>query len=424
MALLHKALVIILDGLGDLPNAALGWMTPLEAAHTPNLDRLAEAGLCGMLDPILPGVPVSTHTGAATLLGVPASQALRLARGPVEALGIGFPGEPGDVFLRCNFATLRPKGNGFTLVDRRAGRIQQGADQLAAVLQDVPLGEGVTASVRPATQHRAVLRLRGEHLSATISDTDPACHGAECALLESRPLHPGNADAGRTATALNRWSRIVYERLSDHPLNRERGAHQQPPANGLITRGAGALLGIETILRHQGVQAAVVSGERTLVGLAKLLGFTSITAPEFTALPSTDLQAKVYQTHAALGEHDLVFLHIKGTDICAHDRDPAGKKAFIERVDDAILPLLRSGLVVGVAADHTTDSRSGRHTGDPVPALLYVPGGRRDKITRFGESDCLGGGLGRLPATAFIHSVLDAMGALPKYRPADEGFYL
>ncbi len=83
----RKGLLIVFDGLGDLPAPALGGATPLEAARTPRLDRLVEGGLCGLVDPLIPGVPVSTHTGTATLLGMAPAAARVLARGPVEAAG-------------------------------------------------------------------------------------------------------------------------------------------------------------------------------------------------------------------------------------------------------------------------------------------------------------------------------------------------
>ncbi len=161
----YRGLVVILDGVGDRPSAALGGRTPLEAAHTPNLDRLAAAGMSGMVDPLLPGMPVGTHTGSGALLGLPPRLLMSLARGPVEAAGIGLDTEPGDVLMRCNFATLEEVVDGFNIVDRRAGRIREGTQELAAALKDMAVAPGISATLRPASQHRAVLRLSADNPS-------------------------------------------------------------------------------------------------------------------------------------------------------------------------------------------------------------------------------------------------------------------
>ena len=112
MKVRHKGLVVILDGLGDRRIPALGEMTPLEAARTPQLDRLAAGGVCGLVDPLIPGMPVATHTGTGVLLGLTPRDAYLFCRGPVEAAGVGLIMQPGDVAIRCNFATLEAELEG------------------------------------------------------------------------------------------------------------------------------------------------------------------------------------------------------------------------------------------------------------------------------------------------------------------------
>jgi len=415
--------MIILDGLGDHACEVLQNQTPLEAAHIPNMTRLADEGLCGMIDPLAPGIPVGTHTGTAALMGVPRQEVAMLRRGPVEAAGIGLDIRAGDVLLRCNFATLKPNGGRFEIVDRRAGRIQEETASLAAELQDIPLAHGISATLKPATQHRAVLRLRGEDLSEQISDTDSGDRFKHKGVLESVPLSPSDVSARNTAEAVNDFIRVAYERLHDHPVNLQRQEIGLFPANGIITRGAGEHRDLNSLVKHIGIEAAVVAAERTVVGVAHLQGYTTIEDESFTALVNTDLDAKVDAVRKALKLNDLVFLHIKGTDICAHDHLPAEKLAFIERIDQALEPMMAERLVIGITGDHTTDSNTGEHTGDPVPALLHVPGGRRDQARCFNESACMTGGLGRMSGAAFLACLLDAMGATPHYRPADAPFF-
>lgn len=407
----RRGLLIILDGLGDRPVPALGELTPLEAASTPNLDRLVAQGCCGLVDPGMADRPVSTHSGAGMLLGIDPDDIRRLARGPVEAAGIGLDLADGDVAMRCNFATLEKRDGALRVLDRRAGRVSSETHELASLLRNVDLGDDISANLYPATQHRAVLNLSGPGLSSAIGDTDPGERAPLPAQVQaSRPRDPDDALARRTAEALNRFTAEAYERLDGHPLNEARRRADKPPASGVICREAGTTRSIPSLLERIGLKAALVTGECTLLGMARLLGHAAITEPGFTSLPDTDLEAKVNAVRTALADYELVVLHIKGTDTCAHDQNPEGKRRFLEKIDEAITPLLSEDLVIAVTGDHGTDSNSGVHIGDPVPSLLFTGGGKIDACESFGESECSRGGLGQISGTTFLLSMLDAMG--------------
>jgi 2,3-bisphosphoglycerate-independent phosphoglycerate mutase len=419
----YKGLMIIIDGLGDRGIPGFGGQTPLEAAETPNMDHLASAGQCGLIDPISPGMPVGTHTGVSMLFGLPRRIALKLPRGPVEAASLGFSHKEDAVYIRCNFATLKQTGEKLEITDRRAGRHNQGLNQLASDLGEIDLGDGVLASLHPATQHRVVLKLSGEGLSPMIGNTDPGNHYRRQGVLHCEPLTPDDPDAARSASALNRFTQQAHELLSRHPVNRERIAAGLLPANGVICRSPGELPELNTLVQHLSLNAAVVSGEQTILGLGQLFGYSLYNDPAFSALPDTDLTKKVETAQTALLEHDLVYLHIKGPDICAHDLDPAGKRALLGRIDDAIAPLLNDALVIGITGDHSTDSNTGRHSGDPVPGLIYAPQSRIDNCQTFGERSCAGGGLGRILGSAFLVSLLDQMNHLENIRPEDADYF-
>ncbi len=418
-----KGLVIILDGLGDRPCPGLNGLTPLEIADTPVLDLLAKSSQCGLMDPLLPGLPVETHTGVGILFGLPPGEAARLCRGPIEAAGIGLDLQYGDLLFRANLATVKRQGSKYEIIDRRAERINDEVASLCGVLQDIELGRGIRASLFPATQHRCVLRLRGPQLCAQISDTDPGGTGADSAILLSTPDSPGDTIAQHTAAAVNRFTEISHEILSSHPANLARLKAGQLPGNSVITRGAGVHQNFQNILSYLNLRVAVVAGERTVLGLGNLFDFTCITHSSFTALPDTDLNKKLGQAKTALENHDLVYVHIKGTDTTAHDRDPHGKAALIGRFDRALGEIDLDGIILGVCADHSTDSYRGEHSGDPVPVLIRNPSGRKDLVVRFNETHCAAGGLGRLTAQGFLVSVLDAMGCLSNYKPSGTAFY-
>ena len=414
--------MVVLDGVGDRPSASLGGKTPLEAASTPNLDTLASRGSTGFVSALQPWVPVGTQTGLGMLMGLAREDVKRLARGPVEAAGVGIEMSEGDVALRCNLATLSPNGSAFDIIDRRADRISDEVPELLSLLDGLLLTGGVQARLAPSTQHRAVVVLRGSGLSAAVSDTDPGAGNEEFGVLASHARQP-DAASERTAMLVNELIATSYERLKDHPLNQKRVDAGLHPANGLITRGAGGVCECRNLISHLGLSAAVVTGEGTAVGLARLFGFTAITDERFTATPSTDLHAKVEAALSALDTHEIVFLHIKGPDVASHDLDPEEKKLLIERIDAVLSPFLDADLVIGVAGDHSTDSNSGRHTGDPVPALLCGPNMRLDSVTEFSESACTAGGLGHLGATSFLCACLDMMNVMHNYRAYEYFFY-
>jgi 2,3-bisphosphoglycerate-independent phosphoglycerate mutase len=395
-----KGVLLIIDGLGDLPIPALGGKTPLEAARTPVLDRFASDGLCGLVDPIELGTVPNTHSGAGLLLGMLPGQAHKLHRGPVEAAGLGMQLQFGDVALRANLATVRRVNGGFEVIDRRAGRISEGTEELTAIFQAFDLGDGVTATLRPTEQHRGVLLLSGPGLNHCLTDTDPGDQPMPVSLPACRAQRQ---DAEIAAEKVNRFLAEAHRHLAVHAVNRARIAAGKVPANGVITRGAGAVMDLDNLLRQRGLGAGVVSGCNTVRGLGHLFGFTVVQDERFTGALNTDLDAKVAAAISLLEQCDVVFIHIKAPDVCAHDRQPLAKRDFLEKLDHALEPLARLPLVVAVAADHTTDSNSGYHTADPVPALLHVPGsGLPEHKVEFGESWCRGGPLGRLVSHDFL----------------------
>lgn len=403
--------MVIVDGLGDLPHPALDGRTPLEAGVTPVLDHLATAGRYGLVDPLLPGEIPNTDSGVGMLLGLAPEQASVLKRGPVEAAGAGLPMRPGEIALRANFATVQPRDGGLFVTDRRAGRITEGTAELSAALDGMDLGDGISASFRSTDQHRGVLVLSGPGLDAEVSDSDPGDQGAPGPVRACAALRPA---AALTAAKLNRFVAGAHDRLAGHRVNRARRAQGLPEANGVITRGAGAWSSPANRVRERGLRAAVVAGCNTVLGLGALFGFSTVHRAGFTADLDTDLDGKVGAVLEALATHDIVYLHVKGADLCAHDRQPLAKRAFLERLDGALAPLAEAGIVLALSSDHTTDSNAGVHTADPVPSLLYDPtgalaGGASAQVA-FGETACRRGTMPRQCSHELLARVLRCIG--------------
>jgi 2,3-bisphosphoglycerate-independent phosphoglycerate mutase len=315
------------------------------------------------------------------------------------------------------------KDQNFEILDRRAGRISEGTHQLASVLDGIDMGGGITAHLRASTQLRAVLLLTGPRLSDAITDTDPGAGRAHEGVLPATERVLGDPEATRTASVVNAFIEQSHAILSEHPINKMRIERNLLPANGLLTRGAGKVTRLRNLIQHLGIRSAVVTGEGTVVGLARMFRYDIITHPRFTASTDTDLALKVEATLQALNYNDLVYLHIKGTDTSGHDQLPERKAAFIEKADAALAPLCDEDIVLGIASDHSTDSNMGRHTGDPVPVILASPEGRRDDVTTFSESACMKGGLGHLSPTAFLAGLLDQMNQMHPLRAGEHIFY-
>jgi 2,3-bisphosphoglycerate-independent phosphoglycerate mutase len=405
----RKCVVLIIDGLGDLPVPGLDDQTPLEAAKTPVLNRLAASGLCGLVDPVGRGEVPNTHSGCGMLLGVLPGETSRIRRGPVEAAGAGRALEPGEIAVRANFATLEDQAGGLLVTDRRAGRITSGTDQLAAVLTDVDLGEGVTASLQPTDQHRGVLVLSGPGLDQAVSDTDPGDHGGP-ELVQTCVAKQAGAE--KTADKINFFVAEAHRRLNKHPLNDERVRNGKLPANGVLTRGAGGRFSLENVFQPRDLNVAVVAGCNTVIGMARILGFEAVTDPRFTADSDTDLDAKMKAVVRALESNQLVYLHVKAPDLFAHDLDSVGKRDFLERLDKSLQILSDTGAIIALAADHTTDSNTGVHTADPVPSLIYDPmRATSEKPTpiNFGEAACRNGNMSRCHSHEFLLKLVSMM---------------
>jgi len=407
-ALTRKCALLIIDGLGDLPIPELGGKTPLEAARTPVMNQLASRGHYGLVDPIIAGEIPNTHSGTGMLLGLPPDQADQLKRGPVEASGAGHVLRNGEIAMRVNFATLEERDDGLYVIDRRAGRITQGTRELAELLTDIDLGDGVRGMFRSTDQHRGVLILSGPGLDEGVGDTDPKDVSLPAHLHPCRPLR---AEAELTAEKISRFLEEAHRRLQNHPVNKAREAAGKLPANGLLTRGAGAWFSFGNSLTRRGISATVVAGCNTVRGLGRIFGFGTVFDPRFTAAFDTDLDAKMSAVVAALEDHEMVYLHVKAPDICSHDRQPLAKRDFLERLDEAMKVLLPTGAIITVAADHTTDSNSGFHAADPIPALFCLPGASHvEEEINFGESACRNGNMERQTSEQFLLRVIQAMG--------------
>ena len=407
-----KTLLLVLDGLGDEPCPELGGLTPLGAAEAPTLHMLAGAGGQGLIDTRRSdGRAASTATAFMALLAGVSSEA-GIGRGVVEALGCGISPRPDAIYLRGNFATVSEDG---AILDRRAGRIREGTAELLRELHTVHLPGDVVGSIVAGHEHRVVVTLQGRGLSAAISKTDPGGTASEQRVEVSHAVD-GSAGAMRTAEALNALLRIAGDELAKHPLTAEREAAGLPAANAIITRGAGAFQSLSGV-RRMPRRAAIISACPTALGAGRAVGMEALTTAAMTGNLDTDLDEKLSTVASqALNDYDFVCVHIKGTDIAAHDKKPKVKRDFIEKIDQALERLLErddvpEDLRVVVTADHGTSSVTGAHIGDPVPLLLarWDPDA---EPTDFDEVSARHGALGQMRGHELVELLWSSLGPL------------
>jgi len=384
-----KIVLLVLDGLGGLP-VEPGGQTELEAAHTPNMDRLAQEGICGLHVPIGPGIAPGSGPAHLALFGYDPLR-YQIGRGVLEAGGIDFELTARDVAARGNFCTVDEQG---LITDRRAGRIPTDVCvELTRELRNITL-PGVEVFVEPVKEYRFVLVLRGEGLSDALTETDPQRVGA--APLPVRALSP---EAEKTAALVNRFVTEASKRLAD-----------RHPANMLTLRGFSRKPDWPTMGDLFGLKSAAIAiypmyrGVSRLVGMDVLSGGSSF-SDELSTL------ADHWETY------DFFFVHYKWTDSKGEDGDFDAKVNCIEEVDGLLPRLLDlQPDVLIITGDHSTPAYLKSHSWHPVPVLLWSERCRADGVEIFGERACMAGGLSpRLPTIDLMLIALANAGRLTKF---------
>ena len=398
-----KIVLLVCDGLGDRPVPELDNKTPLEAARTPNLDRLAERGISGLLHSLGRGLTPGSDTSHLNLLGYDYRE-FYSGRGTIEVAGLGMELRHGDVALRGNMATVDAD---LKIVDRRAGRITD-TSPFTRLVDGIEIA-GVSFMVQPGTAHRAGIIMRGEGLSAAISDNDPHEPGLKVWEVKPRDKSP---EAQRTADVLNKFLARAHDILNASADNKKRVAEGQPAANYLLVRGAGFYRHVPPFAdRYFGMKSCCIAGGGLYKGIGAYTGMKLIEVAGATALPDTDIRAKFTRVREALAEFDFVFVHVKAADSLGEDGNWKGKRDFIERIDEAAELLLDiPDAMLAVTADHSTPCALCKHSADPVPVMIVGEGVRVDSVKQFDERAVLSGGLGRMVGTDLMPELLNLVG--------------
>lgn len=391
-----QLMLIIIDGLGDRRIKRLGNKTPLEAARTPTLDRMAREGTLAYYYPLGPGIPVGSGIAHSLLFeyGLDEYQ----GRGVLEALGMGMGLQPGDLAFRINFATLN---NRDIVLDRRAERDEHFLDELAGELSTAfkknPFKKEII--VKHGFGHRGVIVVRGWKKDVDLPDLDPQVEGTKMELPE------GEAEEVK----LVRW---IYEKsrqiMEESPYNVKRERQGVKPANGLLLRGAGIYREHTTMKDKTGLKCLGVAKEHLYLGSARFAGMDVIAEEN----DENKVQHILKNSH----NYDFFFLHFKQTDNYGHDGKPVEKTKSIEEVDRLIRPLLElDNIAIAVTGDHATPCDLKTHSGDPVPVLFWGVNVPPDEMRRFGERYAIFGGAGQLFGGDVIRVLMNLAGRMLEF---------
>jgi 2,3-bisphosphoglycerate-independent phosphoglycerate mutase len=376
-----KLVLVVLDGLGDLATKEQGYLTPLEAAHTPNLDKIAKDSAQGRMIPAAPGITPGSGPGHLGLFGYDPLE-FQVGRGVIEALGLGIELKPGDVCARANFATLDAKG---IVTDRRAGRIptetcEKLVDLLTAKIKKIGDTQVI---IKAGKEHRFVVVFRGQDLEGPLTDADPNREGF--AVPTVKPRDPENAKQVKMAKLMAEFYKKALPILA-----------REVPANGFLMRGIAHQPHIPLFVDRYQLKPACLAVYPMYKGLAQLVGMEKIEGPQTIS----------EQFECYLKEHDnydFFFIHYKYTDKYGEDGNFAAKKKAIEDFDAALPILLKKKPdVLVVTGDHSTPVAMKGHSWHPQPVLIHSAISGSDKLERFTETGANSGSLGIFPAKFLI----------------------
>ena len=377
-----KYIVILGDGMADEPLEILGGKTPLEYARTPNMDRMAKEGSCGLLRTIPDGFEAGSDIANMSVLGY-APEKYYTGRGPLEALSMGIDLAPDDVAYRCNIVTVESN----TMADFSAGHISsaEGAALFDSLQQEIP-----EVMLRVGVSYRNLLVIHGGNGASSTPPHDIVGQGIS-------PFLPKGGDADLLLWCMEK-SREVFD---NHPVNRARIQAGKRPATRIWPWSGGHKPAFPLFEKKYRKNGGIISAVDLLNGIARCAGMDVIRVPGATGYLDTDYEAKGRYALEAIRRLDFVYLHIEAPDEAGHLGSVEEKVKAIERVDGVVGMILDNfDGIVAVLPDHPTPIRVKTHTRDPVP--FVVRGKGKDSTEKYSEKAAGSGGFGMKNAVDFL----------------------
>ena len=412
---------VLLDGIGDLPHPDLNGKTPLEAAKTPILDKIASNGVIGEVISVGKGIAPESDIAVFNMLGYKFEHADYAGRGVIEAIGVGIDFKDGDLALRGNFSTLNEEE---VIIDRRAGRQieKEDADGIAKELEEkIKFSDPDTKIVvAPTIGHRVTVRIRtpSQKLSSRITNTDPAYSNiggmgiakAVSDFLKIEKCLPldDTENSKFTANLVNEFSEQAIKIMKKSEINKKRQEQNKKQLSCILLRDAGNKYpDVSPINEKHKMKFSCIVDMPVELGISEVLKMKA-----FEAGGLTDYEEKAKVAANAMETQNAIYVHLKGPDEFGHDGDAIGKMKNIEEIDQRFFKTLvenidSSKVVIIISADHSTPCINKGHSDDPVPVVVSADCIKNDGTTRMTEEQAKKGSIGLLQGAEVMTKSLE-----------------
>jgi len=433
-----KHIIILGDGMADLPIQQLNGKTPLQYANKPIMDKLAREGRCGRLITVPEGFPPGSEVANTAILGYDLNKVYE-GRGPLEAASIGYEMTEDDFAIRCNIITLE---NG-RIITHNGGNLQTEdarvlIDYLNEHLAKDPdivrkYGEGRVQFIC-GIQYRHLLVIKGgnKHIICNPPHDHPNEDWQPLLVSPENIERPYNQEdletqarlsPTETAELLNELILKSQELLAKHPYNQEKAKRGERQANSIWPWSGGYRPSMQTLMEQypQVKSGAVISAVDLIQGIGQYAGLRIIKVPGATGLADTNYEGKAQAAIEALKTDDFVFVHVEASDEAGHDGDLDLKIKTIEYLDQRLIKPIYEAITakgeigksanedvcIAVHHDHLTPVELRIHVGQPVPFLIWHKGIVADEVQQYDEVSCVNGSYGLLKLHEFMQVLMD-----------------
>lgn len=377
-----KYVIMLGDGMADFPVDELNGMTPLMAANKPNIDYLANHGVCGMMQTVPEGQSAGSDNTNLSIMGYDPLK-YYTGRSPLEAASMGVVLNPEDVAYRCNLVTLSDEPDIYqtTMVDYSSDEITtEESTQLINFLAEHLNTEKV--QLYPGVSYRHCLVIRNANTGAELKPPHD---------ISGKPVKI-HLPKGENKDIIMNIMQKSRELLKDHPVNKSRIERGLRPATCCWMWGEGRKPSLPNFEELHHMKGAVISAVDLLKGIAICAGMDSIDVPGATGNIDTNFDGKAAAAIEALKDHDFVYIHVEAPDECGHRGEAQNKVRAIELIDEKIVGpvfkyLQESGetFAFAVTPDHRTPMRIKTHSKDPVPFVIYKSDRLKEGVPSYNE---------------------------------------
>ena len=416
-----KHIIILGDGMADLPIERLGGKTLLQYAHKPMMDQLAREGRCGRLVTVPEGFPPGSEVANTAILGYDLNKVYE-GRGPLEAASIGYEMADDDFAIRCNIITLEDgkiithNGGNLETDDARV-LIDYLNEHLAKPINEREGCERVKFITGIQYRHLLVIKGGNKHIVCAPPHDHPNEPWRPLLVKPESVVSDSVADtrlsAQQTADLINEMILKSQELLAQHPFNIERAKKGERQANSIWPWSGGYRPSMETLMQQypEIKSGTVISAVDLIQGIGKYAGLRIVKVPGATGLADTNYEGKAQAAIDALEHDDFVFVHVEASDEAGHDGDLELKLKTIEYLDQRLItPIYNKvkdkDVCIAVLPDHLTPVEQRIHVGQPVPFLIWHKGIESDSVQQYDEVSCVDGSYGLLKLDEFMKTFM------------------